>query len=256
LVKRIVLAILLLALMGCARAPRLAPTAERRKEELLRVISRSNERLKSMRGRGRIAVSTGKRTYSGDFSLLYVNPGKLRIDIHGPFGLQLLSVSATGDTVTAFLPIVDLAYQSPASTPGVGGLGDVLTANDLKELVTGTVRIPEELSLEEVQLKSEGRLATLVFERSGHRNAVSINMEKRTIVARNIYDDTGRILLSCDYGRFKSRRRVLRPYVVKIREGETGNRLEVVYEHQNLNVRIRDEEFRLVIPESAKIIKD
>lgn len=250
------LVILLSALAGCVKAPGIAPTAERRKEELLRVISRSNERLETMRGRGRIAVSTGKRTYSGNFSLLYVNPGKLRIDIYGPFGLKLLSMSATGDTATAFLPAANLAFLSHASTPGVGGLGDALSADDLRELATATVHIPEELSLEEVQLKSEDGLAAIIFQRSGYTNMVSINQGKHMIVARDIYDDTGRLLLSCDYGRFKSRRGALRPHVIKIREEQSGNRLEMVYEHQSLNTRIEDAELNLIIPEDARIIKN
>lgn len=256
MVKRVVLAILLLALMGCASKPRIAPTVEGRKEDLLKGLNRSWERLRSMRGRGRIAVSADDRTYSGNFSLLYRNPAELRIDVNGPFGIQLLAVSAVGDSVLAILPAADLAFVSRVSTPGLGAIGDVVTADKLRELATGTVGILRGLEACDVMLKEKDQYDVLVFKDSGYTNEIALNRKTGTIVERDFYDDTGKLVLHCEYGRFKLTRGVLRPYVVMMREGLTSDGLEMIYEHQSLNGRVKESEFHLEIPKGIEVIED
>jgi len=256
LVKRIALAFLLLAFLGCVRGPRVAPSIKRRKEDLLQGISRSHERLGSLRGRGRIAVSTGKKTYSGNFSLRYKNPGKLRIDIYGPFGLQLLSVSVFDDSVLALLPSANLAFISHLSMPGVGGLGDVVTGDQFKELVTATVSLPGGPGAEEIKCNFKDKVATVIFSKSGYTNKLIVNPRTNAMLEREIYDDAGKILLTCYYRRFKSLKGWSRPYVVKIHEEETGKGLEMVYEEQNLNAKIENSEFQLNIPVGVEVIKN
>ena len=254
--KRIVLAILLLALVGCVRGPRVAPSIKRRKQDLLQGISRSRERLASLRGRGRIAVSAGRRTYSGNFSLQYKSPGRLRIDIYGPFGLQFLSVTVLEDSVLALLPSEDLALISHPSTPGVGGFGDIVTADQLKELLTATASLPEGPGAEKIKCDFEDRLATVVFSRSGYTHKLIANQATNAVLEREIRDRAGKILLRCYYRRFKSLKGQSRPYVVKIHEEQSGNRLEMVFEEQSLNARIEDSEFHLDIPDDAEVIKN
>lgn len=256
MLKRIALAILLLAFVGCVRGPRVAPSIKRRKEDLLQGISRSHERLESLRGRGRIAVSTGRRTYSGNFSLRYKNPRRLRIDIYGPFGIQFLSVSVFGDSVLALLPNANLAFISHSSTPGVGGFGDIVTADQLKELLTATVSLPEDPGAEEIKCKFEDKLATVTFSKSGYTNMLTVNPRTNALLEREIYDSAGKILLRCYYRRFKLLKGRSRPHVVKIHEEQSGNRLEMVYEKQSLNTAIEDSEFHLNIPEDAEVIKN
>jgi outer membrane lipoprotein-sorting protein len=256
LVIRVALAILLLGVTGCTSRYKVAPTIERRKEDLLRGISRSNERLRSLRGRGRIAVSTGGRTYSGNFSLLYRSPEKLRIDVNGPFGIQLLSVTSVEDSVLAVMPLADIAYVSRASSPGVGGLGEVVTAGDLMELATATVTVAGTLLPEKVSLEHNDGSDVLVYEDSGYTKRITVNARTGATVARSTHDKADRLVLQCDYGRFKLTEGMLRPYVVKIREVESDNRLEMVYEHQSLNGRMDDREFHLEIPRGVEIIQD
>ncbi len=256
MVTRVALAILLLTVTGCTSRPKVAPTIERRKEDLLRGISRSNERLKSLRGRGRIAVSTGDRTYSGNFSLLYSSPEKLRIDVHGPFGIQLLSVTSVGDSVLAVMPMADIALVSRASSPGVGGLGEVVTARDLMELATATVSVADTIRPDRVTLERKSGFDVLIYEESGYTKRITVNARTGATVARSTHDMANRSVLECDYGRFKLTEGILRPYVVKIREVESGNRLEMVYEHQSLNRRLDDREFYLEIPRGVEIIQD
>lgn len=256
MVKRIALAILLLALVGCVRGPRVAPSIKRRKEDLLQGISRSHERLESLRGRGRIAVSTGKKTYSGDFSLWYKKPGKLRIDIRGPFGLQLLCVSISDDSVLVILPSENLALISHTSASGVGGFGDVMTADQLKELITATASLPQGPGPIEIKCNFEDKLATVTFGKSGRTNILLMNPRTNAMLERRIYDDAGRILLRCYYRRFRLLKGYSRPYVAKIHEEESGNRLEIVYQEQNLNAKVEDSEFQLDIPEGTEIIRN
>lgn len=256
MVKRIVLAILLLAFAGCASRPGIPPTVERRKEELLKGLNRSYERLTNMRGRGRIAVSTGGETYSGNFSLLYKNPDKLKIDIHGPLGIKFLALSVVEDSVLAVLPFTGIAYVSSSSTPGVGGLGEAVTADKLTEFVTATVSAAHGLDPNRVEYEHNDQSEVLVFEESGLVNKIAMNPKTGVMLTRDIYGENDRLLLSCEYARFKLTGRVLRPYMVTMREGGTDNSLEMVYEHQSLNGRVRDRDFDLSIPMGIEVIQD
>jgi hypothetical protein len=49
---------------------------------------------------------------------------------------------------------------------------------------------------------------------------------------------------------------VLRPYSVTMREGSSANSLEMIYEHQSLNGRVRDRDFDLLIPKGIDVIQD
>ena len=256
MVKRVALAILLLAIAGCASRPRIAPTVERRKEDLLQGLSRSHERLRNMRGRGRIAVSTGGRTYSGNFSLIYRNPASLRMDIHGPFGVQFLAVSAVNDSVLAVLPFAAIAFVTRGSTPGVGGLGDIVTADMLREFATATVSVADELEPDMVVLEHRDGGEILVFEESGLVNEIALDPRTGAILARYIYGEESKLILSCEYTRYKLTGGVLRPYVINVSENGTGNSLEMVYEHQSLNGRVRDRDFDLLIPKGIEVIQD
>jgi outer membrane lipoprotein-sorting protein len=256
LVRRVVLAILLLAAAGCTSRPLIAPTAERRREDLLQGLSRSHDRLRSMRGRGRIAVSTGGKTYSGNFSLIYRKPASLRLDVYGPFGIHFVSISAVDDSVLALVPLAAVAFVTRGSTAGVGGLGDIVTADMLREFATATLSAAGRLDPDRVTLEQGEGDETLVFEDSGLVNRIALNPKTGAMLARYIHEQGGKLLLSCEYSRFKLTGRVLRPYVITVSENGTDNRLEMVYEHQSLNSRVRDRDFDLLIPKGFEVIQD
>jgi outer membrane lipoprotein-sorting protein len=256
MVKRIALAIIILVLAGCVKGPQVAPPIERTKEDLLQSINRSHERLKSIGGKGKVAVSAGKETYKGDFNLLYQNPRKLKLDMYGPFGLHMLALSEVEDTLLVFLPTVNVAFSSTASKVGVEGLMDVVTVNELRELLAGTMSLPENIPPDEVLLKPKDKLVSLIFDADGYTNEVVLNPRTEVMVARDIYDKAGNLLLQCSYSRFKAVDKIPRPYLIEISETKSGNHLELQYESQSLNMETKDTDFHLDIPEGIGIIQN
>jgi len=150
------------------------------------------------------------------------------------------SVSAVNDSVLAVLPFAAIAFVTRGSTPGVGGLGDIVTADMLREFATATVSVADELEPDMVVLEHRDGGEILVFEESGLVNEIALDPRTGAILARYIYGEESKLILSCEYTRYKLTGGVLRPYVINVSENGTGNSLEMVYEHQSLNGRVRD----------------
>lgn len=129
---RLLLAVVLLS--SCAPvmppAPTLAPVAA---EALLQSLSEQGRRFQTLQGTVLLRMTDGGKRTSVKQVLLLQRPDRFRAEVLGPFGQPVMTVVATAERLSAFVPGEGRFYSGPASADNLYRL--VRLPLELSELV-------------------------------------------------------------------------------------------------------------------------
>lgn len=177
---------------------------------------------RSLRGLAQVRVAGSGGTRSGTQVLLLDRPGRLRTELLGPFGTQVMLLATDGREFQALLPLDGTFYNGPASAENLATLLRLpLTPDELVDLLLCQVNFPAGPATV-FRVTSGGWQIHL--QRDGYDEVLAFDTSHRLIGVRRLAGE--RLQLEVGYGNFAKADGFPRLVTVEI-PGQASARLEL-----------------------------
>lgn len=103
---------LTLGILGCATTTRYLKTPLNSAAQVLKYVDERREKIRSVSGEGTITLETPDESNKGSFTLAIQMPDSLKIDMRGPFGIRVGSLSLTHEDFIFYNPAENSARIS------------------------------------------------------------------------------------------------------------------------------------------------
>jgi outer membrane lipoprotein-sorting protein len=225
-------------------------------EEVIGNLKKRSDGIRSMRGIMNIQVRSLQRSYNVQQAFQIQKPSKIRIQTLGIFGQPVLFLTTEGSNLTIFVPSEKRAYIGDASPQNLSiGIPIPFSPPQIVKLLTGEIPIYENNGFIYEIDQDNGllRLDTVNKNLDFGRLRLWIDLGKWTVVKGELLNEREDLVWKIVYNRFRYERGFNLPFYIDVEIAGGQTRASIELEDVEINPDIRDDSFRLNIPEGTEI---
>lgn len=252
--KPLRLFVLLLSLVatGCA-GTRPLKLSDITPEEISRLTAEHFERLRTFRGRARIIYESPENSITGYARVAIQRPDSVFVKVEAMLGVSVGFFFANGRAFVLYSPFENTAYYGRVEDVDLSHLFQMAVAyHDLVESLSGVVKVPEtpgrRVSIEKGHYVLEG-------PNDSGRDEIWVDPKKHVVSKWVTYDSLGDVVALREFKRFRKRRGVLLPQIIRFSRPQLRERFTFYFLKQEANVRLKKSDFAFKIPKSAAQVR-
>lgn len=213
-------------------------------------IEENFARLKTLTGKARISYEMPNFVYEGISTVQLRFPDSVLVRMEAMFGFTLGTFFSDSKIFKAYIPFEKRVYIGDVDTMAFPQLFQIdLGYDQLLATFTGIMRLPQSqlevqgMDDEKLVLRARSESAYFLYWIEPHYKLVS-----RAV----LYDPDDQPLYSFGFSRFKKSRGVVLPQVITVEQPQLRERLTVFFSRRSINVRPRDLDLRLKVPDDVE----
>ncbi|MBI3193926.1 MAG: DUF4292 domain-containing protein [Ignavibacteriae bacterium] len=219
-------------------------------EEVFQRVMERNNLIHTLQSNGNISVDSPELSNSGTFRLSLKKPDSLLLEIRGPFGIHVGTLSLTKTTFQFYSALENqVVIGSPDSSSLLSILHVALPVEQILDAFTGAFPIVVD-SLIRFSITDEEYL--MAFQRKGKTIEYRIDAESYIITDYLVKDVEDKVLYKAEASRITAGSDVSTPSVLKISFPDDGRSISLVYKKVNIN---EDVDCSFTLPEQVKVIR-
>ncbi len=238
--------------LGCARTMRRpALSEEETRWEVVPDILRQNfERLKTLKGRGKLIIESPELSYSADSRIVFKGPDSLYLKIEAILGIDIGWLFSDRQSFTVYMPFTNSFYTGSIDSFRFGGLlsFDDMTYDRLIQAVIGLELIPP---VNGGRLSRSGKSLLLSGTVENFRLKYWIDPRKGVVTKAEMRDKEGQLILSGEFQRFIRSANVYLPRSIRLQRPAQKQSITVFYEDLQVNKQVTNKDFKTRIPDNA-----
>lgn len=258
--KRILLIIIAIVVLinidGCAPSRTTEDMRVISADRLIKKLEANRRKIKTLRGVGSLSIYSTDVNAKSSFEVLIKKPDSLKVSFYGPFNIDLAQVVISDKNFQFYDMINNTLYQGNIRDGIMKQLLKIdLPLDEIIDALAGSVNLTDKLRIEPDVYEAMGELYKLTYKDS------TLSLEKNYIVRAKdlaitqyvVNKFNGRTELEGKYGGFKLFDEVPFPFEISLEDNKNKQRLKIDYKRVEVNETLND--FRLQIPNDAKVIQ-
>lgn len=221
-------------------------------DRILSRVSDNFKMIKSVKGEGTLDLDLKNFSNSADFDLSLLKNDSLKVNIFGPFGIEVANVLVTKKKTTFLNNFSNQVIIAETKDRNLKELIRInLEFDDLMNLLTGVVRLPFEFE-EQINVLTEGNDYLLTYSSNDTLYNYWIDIRYMIVSKINLSRDN-KILYECKFSDFYDIDGAVMPRQIEMQDFISGDKFKIHYKEIIINSKKLD--FNLIIPEDAEIRK-
>lgn len=242
----------LILIVGCA-GRKATPSLSNITPDLIQFkVSRNFQRMTSFEGNAKIIIELPGQGYKGSSKILINKPDSIFVKTEAILGIDIGALFLDADYFAAFAPRDNILYYGETSILNLKDFLQIeIEKDELIETLTGLVQIPNKDSL---KLEIEDGQFLLTREIEMGKIKYWIDPQKYTVTQSKMLDKLERVILLKEFSRFRKKKGVYLPQIIKITRPLARERLTLFYTNQKINGRIASSEFKVKTSKNAQMV--
>lgn len=243
--------LLLAVLAGCAATSRNIPDLDNvTSAQIQSKVLRNFNELKSLEGRARVIIELPGEGYSGSSKIYIKFPDSVFVKTEAILGIDVGALFLDSRYFAAYAPRENILYYGEVETLDLREFLQIeIETDELVEVFAGLTQVTDDST------------ATLIFEDGEYLISQQLGdktlkcwVDPKTYVVTksHLLNAAGEVILSKEYRRFRKKKGVMLPQIIKITRPLARERLTIYYTSQKVNKSIAPEKFRLKTSQNAK----
>lgn len=216
-------------------------------------VRENHERVKTMKGSGRITVETPALAQAGSFELVVRKPDSVLVKLEGPFGIDVGSALLTRKD---FLFYNSFQNQVITGATTAANLSRILRVNldfdDLLTLFTGGAFFSDD-ELEPDAFAVQDEQYVLAYHHTDGDRRYWIDPTSLLVTKIQHFDTKGKLQFEQGFSNFRTVGGSVIPFRVRMRQHDAGRAVSVAY--STIAINTNSIQFTFHIPESAARIR-
>ncbi len=249
----IIAMIALVFLAGCAPALRRAAInpGETNWQVIPQALQNNFDRLKTLKGWGRLVVETPQMAYNATSTIVLKKPDSLFVKIEAIFGLDVGTLFADRDTYRLYIPSHNTCYTG--STDSMALSQFIAFDLSLKKLIHTFTGLETAQGLSKGILKKEKNRIILWGNDGTFIHKYWIDPKQGVITRAEIRNKKNQTVLLEEFDRFIRLDGIVVPRTIRLQRPLENESLTLFYENLVVNKKVSAKEFRFQVPQ--KVIK-
>ncbi|HED08591.1 MAG TPA: DUF4292 domain-containing protein [Ignavibacteria bacterium] len=248
--------ILLLGASGCTPKQIVREKASLSAERLIKKLEANRRKILSFEGTGTLVVNSNQLNTSASFKVTLIKPDSISLSIMGPFGIELAQTLVTKNDFKFYDVLRNTLYVGETNEYILQDIFRInLPFSDLMDAFIGSVNLTEHLYKEPTKYTVIDDLYKLMYVDSSKKMITdyTIDMNKLGIVDYKLLDQTGDVILSGQYSKFKMIENVAVPFEIDIQNRKENQQVKIHYKKIVTNSKNISISFN--IPDDATILR-
>ncbi len=248
--------ILLLVASGCTPKQIVREKASLSAERLIKKLEANRRKILSFEGTGTLVVNSNQLNTSASFKVTLIKPDSISLSIMGPFGIELAQTLVTKNDFKFYDVLRNTLYVGETNEYILQDIFRInLPFSDLMDAFIGSVNLTEHLYKEPTKYTVIDDLYKLMYVDSSKKMITdyTIDMNKLGIVDYKLLDQTGDVILSGQYSKFKMIENVAVPFEIDIQNRKENQQVKIHYKKIVTNSKNISISFN--IPDDATILR-
>lgn len=248
--------ILLLVASGCTPKQIVREKASLSAERLIKKLEANRRKILSFEGTGTLVVNSNQLNTSASFKVTLIKPDSISLSIMGPFGIELAQTLVTKNDFKFYDVLRNTLYVGETNEYILQDIFRInLPFSDLMDAFIGSVNLTEHLYKEPTKYTVIDDLYKLIYVDSSKKMITdyTIDMNKLGIVDYKLLDQTGDVILSGQYSKFKMIENVAVPFEIDIQNRKENQQVKIHYKKIVTNSKNISISFN--IPDDATILR-
>lgn len=243
--------LLLAVLAGCAATSRNIPDLDNvTSAQIQSKVLRNFSELKSLEGRARVIIELPGEGYSGSSKIYIKFPDSVFVKTEAILGIDVGALFLDSRYFAAYAPRENILYYGEVETLDLREFLQIeIETDELVEVFAGLTQVTDDST------------ATLTFEDGEYLISQQlgdktlkfwVDPKNYVVTKSHLLNAAGEVILSKEYRRFRKKKGVMLPQIIKITRPLARERLTIYYTSQKVNKSIAPEKFRLKTSQNAK----
>lgn len=243
--------LLLAVLAGCAATSRNIPDLDNvTSAQIQSKVLRNFGELKSLEGRARVIIELPGEGYSGSSKIYIKFPDSVFVKTEAILGIDVGALFLDSRYFAAYAPRENILYYGEVETLDLREFLQIeIETDELVEVFAGLTQVTDDST------------ATLTFEDGEYLISQQlgdktlkcwVDPKNYVVTKSHLLNAAGEVILSKEYRRFRKKKGVMLPQIIKITRPLARERLTIYYTSQKVNKSIAPEKFRLKTSQNAK----
>jgi outer membrane lipoprotein-sorting protein len=244
--------LLIIFIAGCAATSKTVPDLSRiTPAGIQRKVLRNFNKLKSFEGKARVIIELPGEGYKGS-STVYINfPDSVYVKTEAMLGIDIGSLFLDSELFGAYAPRENIFYYGETQILDLKDFLQVdIETNELIEVLTGLTQV--ENSPHTTLLLDKGQYLLSSTRQANQKMKFWVDPDKFVVTKCQRLDQKGRVLLVKEYRRFKTKKGIVLPQIIKITRPQAKERLTVYYTRQKINKAISGSKFKIKTSKNAE----
>jgi len=248
--------ILLLGASGCAPTQIVREKASLSSERLIKKLEANRRKILNFEGTGTLIVNSNQLNTSASFKVTLIKPDSISLLIMGPFGIELAQTLVTKDDFKFYDVLRNTLFIGETNEYVLQNIFRInLPFSDLMDAFIGSVNLTKHLYKEPNKYTIIDDLYKLTYVDSSQKliTDYTIDMNKLGIVDYKLFEQTGDIILTGQYSKFKMIQNVAVPFEIDVQNRRENQQVKIHYKKVVTNSNNISISFN--IPDDAKILR-
>lgn len=218
-------------------------------EEVFKRVEERNEAVRTLRGRGTVSIESPERSISGAFTLSMKKPDSLLMDVRGPFGIHVGSLSLTRQSFQYYNSLENTLMQgTPDSSALLSILRVNLSVDKIFESFSGSYPVVKGSLL---RFSSTGDEYLAAFSQGG--NILEYRIDAGTFIVTDylVKDSDDKVLFKAESSMITTGSNVPTPSALSVAFPDEARKVTLHYREITLN---EDVQCSFRAPKGAEII--
>jgi len=225
-------------------------------QTLLFELQRNSVQLRSLKGVANLSVESHKGSYTGRATVVFKEPDSLKIQINAAFGIHAATLLAFQNDLQVYLPRDKILYRSKVKSKLLTQyIGMPIDFEGLKELVTG---LPDPFRVlgKKAQLDSvTKKFFWYSIDQKDMRIRMKIDPVKKVAVEYALWNKISGKKYLYKFSHFTQRRGIYLPRSIQVIRFPEKERIALFYEQFQINNALKNNLFKLSIPQNVLVIR-
>ncbi|NOY78719.1 MAG: DUF4292 domain-containing protein [Calditrichaeota bacterium] len=225
-------------------------------QTLLFEVQRNSVQLKSLKGIANLSVESHQGSYNGRATILFKQPDSLKIQINAAFGIHAATLLAIQNNLQVYLPRDHILYRSKVQSKLLAQyIGMPIDFDGLKELVTGLPDPFRVLGHKAVLDSVTKKYFWYRIDQKNLRIRMKIDPVKKVAVEYALWNRINGKKYLYKFSYFTERKGIYVPRSIQVIRFPEKERIALFYEQLQINNTLKNNLFRLSVPENVLVIR-
>ncbi len=248
--------LLLLNVSGCAPTEILKERSSLSSERLINKLEANRRKILKFEGTGTLKVNSNQLNTSASFKVTLIKPDSISLMIMGPFGIELAQTLVTKDDFKFYDVLHNTLFIGETNEHVLRDIFRInLPFSDLMDAFIGSVNLTKHLYKEPNTYSELDDVYKLTYLDSLQNLTTNytIDMNKLGIIDYKLVGNTGEIILSGQYSKFKMIENVAVPFKINVQNRRENQQVKINY--KKIETNSNDISINFNIPDDAKILR-
>ena len=243
--------VVIVVVSGCSTTATAVKSHTLTVQEVVQMVHHRDEQIKTLKGEGNITFESPEESHSGSFEVFVKKPDSLRLEIKGPFGIHIGTLTLSEKEYLYYDWRNNIARRGSASgAPFSSLIRLALHADEIIRAFTGEfLRAGAEDSLQTFLIQDD--LYVLRYRTDLETREYRIDSDAMSVASYRLLDSAGKANLISTASRFDDRGAAIMPQLLRVIDPRQRRSITIAYSDITLNKPVQ---CSFVPPREAEII--